>query len=145
MGLLEASILCSPRKSEKNAQGVFDLDLVRLALDTRDPGLRNISYLHRTVRDYFQLAYVWGRLLLQTKDTVFDPYVALFISYVIEMKTTNVIFRAETFHYGALEFLSRVVPFKPSTAESHTHLFEELDRAINMRCTRAGLEAIDGH
>ncbi|CZR66947.1 uncharacterized protein PAC_16847 [Phialocephala subalpina] len=52
--------------------------------------LLKIFYLHRTVRDYLEQPKVWKGLLDKTRPTAFDPFAALLIAYIMELKILGI-------------------------------------------------------
>ncbi|PWY83655.1 hypothetical protein BO94DRAFT_468597 [Aspergillus sclerotioniger CBS 115572] len=46
----------------------------------------NVSYVHRTVKDYLSLSHVWARLLESMIGSSFDPHLSLLTSHILQLK-----------------------------------------------------------
>jgi hypothetical protein len=99
-----------------------------------------ISYLHRTVRDYLEQPPIWKALLDKTKDTGFDPHVALLSSYVIELKTTNFMVDSKSLHDSGIQIFSRAKKLEPFTSKPQILLVEGLSRALKIHWARENKE-----
>ena len=91
----------------------------------------DISYLHRTVRDYLEAPEIWESLVGHTNCTGFNPHTALLMGVVIEAKDPN--FRMN--HSLSVEdwghdTLKAVNYYKLSSSESYSALIKEFDRSL---------------
>ncbi|KAH8769422.1 hypothetical protein F5882DRAFT_508227 [Hyaloscypha sp. PMI_1271] len=96
---------------------------------SRSPGLdRNLSYLHRTVRDFLELPQVWSRILALTQESDFNPLVALLQSHVFFLKfrffgvELPIRFAEETLYYAYQAELE--------TRQAEVSLLDEFDRVM---------------
>jgi hypothetical protein len=95
-----------------------------------------ISYLHRTVKDYLEKPPIWKAQLDKTKDTGFDPHVALLSSYVIELKTTDFMVHSKSFESNGEQIFSRVKELEPFTSKHQVLLVDELSRTLKIHWDR---------
>jgi hypothetical protein len=93
-------------------------------------GFLQISYLHRTVRDFLEQEHIWDNLLSHTKQTDFDPKTALLVADVLELKTTERMLNSTSVYDGGIEAVTRVGRLAPLNLEAQVVLLEELGRAI---------------
>jgi hypothetical protein len=93
------SLLASRTQLISETDRAARIQLVDIWLVTRCGGLieannssesnglnRNLSYLHRTVRDFLEVPQVWSRILGPTRESDFNPYVSLLQSGVLFLK-----------------------------------------------------------
>jgi hypothetical protein len=89
---------------------------------------RNLVYLHRTVRDFLELPQVWSRILGPTRESDFNPHVALLQSRVFFLKFC--LSRVELpirFVEGTLHFANQA---GSETRQAEVLLLDELDRVM---------------
>jgi hypothetical protein len=94
----------------------------------KQPEMLKIFYLHRTVRDYLEKPKVWERLVGQTKPTGFDPYAALLMGYITELKAMNLSKKA--FSRG-VDIGTKVDGLQVPSSEPCISLKRELSRVIS--------------
>ena len=93
------SLLSSRTQPMSETERAERVELVDIWLVTRCGGLieannsskwndlnKNLSYLHRTVRDFLDLPQVWSRILGPTRESDFNPSVSLLRSNVFFLK-----------------------------------------------------------
>ena len=102
----------------------------RKAMHDSNSDFLQISYLHRTVRDYLEQEQIWDNLLGDNKQTDFDPKTALLVAYVLELKTTERMLNSTSVYDGGREAVARVGRLAPLDSEAQVILLEELGRAI---------------
>ena len=129
------------RSTEKN--NISNTQRAQL-VESENEGAR-ISYLHRTVKDYLEQSVVWKNLVQTTQHSGFDPYVALLSAYVIELKTTELIFKSKTVYNTGLMILSHCSRLEPVAFEAHIELLEELDRVVSTHWAGHDPESPNGH
>jgi hypothetical protein len=106
---------------------------------SQSAGASQISYLHRTVRDYLELPRIWDVLLAETEHSEFDAYTALLMSMVIKAKTHKFKFDAETFYDDSFACLANATKLRPpSILDAHVDLIDELDRLFSIRFNDKG-------
>ena len=121
---------CLDKPNHKPSDHVYDMTAMEEASRPED---LSISYLHRTVRDYFKLPHVLESSVVQKKHKSFDTNVAMLMSYVIEVKINNLVFKKSTSYDEGIGLLCRAAQLECLTSKPHLDLVEELDRAINIR------------
>ncbi|KAN0092090.1 hypothetical protein V8E51_017937 [Hyaloscypha variabilis] len=141
------SLLSSPKKLLPAAELARRVELVDIWLVTRCGGLieaitssssdrlnPNLSYLHKTVRDFFELPQIWSRILAPTRGSNFNAHISLLQSSVLFM---NLVFDSrltDTFHkYSsdyALNPLKHAYMAERETNQAETFLTDELAKVI---------------
>jgi len=133
------SISTEPPSDIQEAPAAVDSPEEDLSLDP-DAGANflQISYLHRTVRDYLEQQQVWGELLSNVKDSKFDPKTALLAAHVLEIKTTGSLPQTvdsrsrPSVYEGGIQTLIRVGKLAPLTSYDHIALLEEISTGIGI-------------
>jgi hypothetical protein len=92
---------------------------------------RNLSYLHRTVRDFLELPQIWTRIMGLTRGSDFNPHVSLLQSSVLFIKLA---LRPDIDSLGVLDFagigLKHAYQAELETNRPQVLLLDELDRMI---------------
>jgi hypothetical protein len=137
-----ANLLSSRIQPISRTERVARIELVDIWLVTRCGGLietnnssrpngldRNLSYLHRTVRDFLELPQVWSRILGPTRESDFKPHVSIlksrvfFLKFVLLPTTKNIIDFAE-------ETLCHAYQAELETRQAEVSLLDEFDRVM---------------
>jgi hypothetical protein len=91
----------------------------------------SVHFLHSSAMEYLESSKIWEFLLAQTKNSDFDPAVALLVALVIEVKTTNYIYEAPSIYAAGWEMLQLASQIPPPSAKSIAiELLEELDKSL---------------
>ena len=97
-----------------------------------------ISYLHRTVRDYLEQQRVWAELLSFVKDNNFDPKTALLAARALEVKTTGLLsalpstpLHCSVYDFG-IQILTWVGRLAPLTSYEHVELLRDISTVIGV-------------
>lgn len=137
-------LLCSPAGPLTNQEWISRIELVDIWLVTRCGGLieankapnsndinRNLSYLHRTVRDFLELPQIWTRIIGPTRGSDFNPHVSLLQSSVLFIKLAV---GPDIDSAGILDFaavgLRHAYQAEFETNRPQVFLLDELDRRI---------------
>jgi hypothetical protein len=136
------SLLSSPTQPMLETERAARVELVDIWLVTRCGGLieannssssnglnRNLSYLHRTVRDFLELPQVWSRILSPTRESDFNPWVSLLQSDVFFLKfvLSHTGKRPIVFTEGTVYYAYRA---ELETRQAEVLLLDELDRVM---------------
>lgn len=103
-----------------------------------------ISYLHRTARDYLEDQNAWASLLVHTSVTGFNPYTALLMGSIIEVKTTNFL-DAHAIGARNLSYYRTLRPeefYELSSSKAHAALIKDLDRALSSQWDFVGFPTL---
>lgn len=137
-------LLSSPASTMTDHERMSRIRFVDVWLVTRCGGLieankpsnsedinRNLSYLHRTVRDFLELPQIWTRIMGLTRGSDFNPHVSLLQSSVLFIKLA---LRPEIDSLGVLDFaaigLKHAYQAELETNRPQVLLLDELDRMI---------------
>lgn len=134
-----------PGSMERSPPGVpeplqEDPQISDVVLFAAEPELNflQISYLHRTVRDYLEQQIVWGQLLSFIKDAKFDAKTALLAAYALEVKTIGLLsalhptpLHCSVYDFG-IQIFSRVGRLAPLTSHTHVEVLKEISTAIGV-------------
>jgi hypothetical protein len=137
-------LLRSPASPLTDHERISRIELVDIWLVTRCGGLieankpsnsedinRNLSYLHRTVRDYLEVPQIWTRIMGLTRGSDFNPHVSLLQSSVLFIKLA---LRPDIDSLGILDFaaigLKHAYQAELETNRPQVLLLDELDRMI---------------
>ncbi|PMD33834.1 hypothetical protein L207DRAFT_535085 [Hyaloscypha variabilis F] len=149
------SLLLSRTEHLSEAQIVSRIELVDIWLVTRCGGLieaiissdplavsPNLSYLHRTVRDFLELPQIWSRILGLTRGSDFNAHVSLlqsnvlFINLVIDSK------RTESLRLHSLDYVLRALRHaylaQWETNQADVFLLDELANVVEYTFPQGG-------
>jgi hypothetical protein len=137
-------LLCRPAGYLTVDERISRNEIVDMWLVTRCGGLieaknpsnsddinRNLSYLHRTVRDFLELPQVWSCIIGHTRGSDFNPHVSLLQSNVLFIKLA---LRPKNDLLGILDFaaigLKRAYQAELETNRPQVLLLDELNRLM---------------
>jgi hypothetical protein len=137
-------LLSSPAIPLTDQEWIARIESVDIWLVTRCGGLieasiptnsddinRNLSYLHRTVRDFLELPQVWSRIIGPTRGSDFNPHVSLLQSSVLYIRLA---LKSKINPLGALDFaamgLRHAYQAELETNRPQILLLDKLDKMI---------------
>jgi hypothetical protein len=137
------SLLSSRTQPMSETERAARVELVDVWLVTRCGGLieannpsssngldRNLSYLHRTVRDFLELPQVWSRILGPTRESDFNSHVSLLRSEVFFLKFVS--FPKQPGKLFMEFTLALVYQAELETRQAEVLLLDELDRVMQL-------------
>ncbi len=123
-------LLLKPQIPEEALCSMAPADLPQAPLNPYED--MDITYLHRTARDYLEQQTVWADLMTHTNGTGFSPHTALLMGSVIFVKSAGHKNRhAVGMHDRSWQTLGSDEFYE--LAEGHAALSKELDRALNFQ------------